>query len=61
MDATLSSGKFSGTVKFIAPAEEKQAPSSSNPETRRLLDWAPKYSSFAKFMRSGAADFYSQA
>lgn len=61
MDATLQSGKFSGEVKFTAPDEQKLGPGSSNQETRKLLGWTPKYTSFKDFMLTHAQDYYSQS
>ena len=60
MEATLKSGKFSGSCKFTGPDEETAAPGSSNDKTREELQWTPKYKSFKDFMLNEASDFYSQ-
>lgn len=59
MDATLASGAFQGSVTFTGPSEQSAAPGSSNADTRKALDWRPKYPSYTEFMAAGATDFYT--
>lgn len=60
MDATLSSGKYRGTCKFVGEEGKTKGKLASNSATRSELGWQPKYSSFKSFMEEGALDFISE-
>ncbi len=60
MEAVMASKRFQGTVEFTGQQGLNVGKLMSNDATRRLLDWEPKYQSYAKFIQDGAEDMYSQ-
>ena len=58
MDATVSSGLFEGSCKFVGAQDSEPSAGSSNAATREALQWHPKYASFTKFIESGAEDIF---
>ena len=60
MDATLRSGKHSGSVTFTGgEADGGRGYTVDASATHAELSWQPRWRSFAAFMDAGAEDFYS--
>ncbi len=58
MDATVASGLFEGSCKFVGSQESEPSGGSSNAATQEALHWSPKYASFKEFIDSGAQDIF---
>ena len=60
MDAVIATGNFEGSCVFTGEEGKDKGKRVSNAKTRAELGWAPKYSSFAAFMKeTGGSDFYT--
>jgi len=62
MDATLSSGRYTGTCTFTAPVGgdgDGEGKRVDNAATRERLGWTPRHKSFQAFMEMGAIDAFA--